>query len=220
MKGDAGARTVGLAATRHMAPHRPHAVPAAPSQPRLTQARLVLGAAAAAVGLIVAIHWIVVPGDHVSLDLKNRRAESVAALNAAAHSSSRPKVPAARSTGTRSTANGLTRGATANGHATKTAPRTAGKPVGSSPATKPPGAPAAGDPATSSGDSPPATETPAVQGTSSSPPPPPPTPPSPPPPPALLPQVPELQQVPVPTVPGLPTPQLPSVPTPPVPKLP
>src|SRR5207253_9758141 len=57
-------------------------------RPELPQARLVLGAVAAAVGLFVALHWIVLPGDHVPLDQKNRRTESVAALDSATHAGS------------------------------------------------------------------------------------------------------------------------------------
>src|SRR2546430_17049914 len=55
----------------------------------LPQVRLVLGAAAAAVGLFAALHWIVLPGDHLWLDQKNRRTESVAALDSAKVSGSR-----------------------------------------------------------------------------------------------------------------------------------
>src|SRR2546429_9189003 len=60
----------------------------------LPQAPLVLGAAAAAVGLFAALHWIVLPGDHLSLDQKNRRTESVAAL-ASAEGAGGPHHPAA-----------------------------------------------------------------------------------------------------------------------------
>ena len=101
---------------------------------------------------------------------------------------------------------------------------TAGKPIGSAPSTKQPGAPAVGgDPTASGGEGPAATETPAVnQDFGSSPPPPPPPPPPPIGLPQLpqLPQVPEVPQVPVPSVPDVPKPQVPSVPTLQLPTLP
>jgi hypothetical protein len=206
-----------------MAPRGPQPASIRHPRQRLSHARLVLGAGAAALGLIVALHWIVLPGDPVSLDQKNRRADSVAALAAAGRSNYHHNAPAAQIAGKRPTANGRATAVKASQHATKTAPRPAGKPVGSSPASKAPGPPTApGDPATSGGNSPPATETQADNGTSSSPPPPPRPPPPPPPPPGLpqLPQLPQVPQVPVPTVPDLPIPQAPSVPTPPLPKLP
>ena len=209
-----------------MAPRGPQPASTRHPRPRLSYARLVLGAGAAALGLIVALHWIVLPGDHVSLDQKNRRADSVAALAAVARSNSHPNAPDAHIDGKRPTANGRATAMKAHRHATKTAPRPAGKPVVSSPVTKAPGPPTApSDPATSGGNSPPATETRADNGTSSSPPPPPPPPPPlppPPPPPGLpqLPQLPQVPQVPVPTVPYLPIPQAPSDPTPPLPNLP
>jgi hypothetical protein len=190
-------------------------------RPELPQARLVLGAAAAAVGLFVALHWIVLPGDHVSLDQKNRRTESVTALDSAPQSGSRRKAAADVATGARRGAYGRAAAVKARkGQAAKTAPRTAGKPIVTSPGTARPGAPGAGDPPASGSDSPASTETPPA-GQSS-----PPPPPSLPPPvgvPQLLtqlPDVPQVPQVPVPTVPDLPKPQVPTVPTPPVPSLP
>jgi neural Wiskott-Aldrich syndrome protein len=199
-----------------MATRGPHPATTLPGQ--LPQARLVLGAAAAAFGLFVAFHWIVMPGDHVSLDQKDRRSQSVTALDAATPARSGRNAPAAHTAGTRPAANGRAPNLKATRQAAKTTPRTAGKPVGSSPATKRPGVPAAGDPVAGGGDRG-ATETPPDQ-TSSSPTPPPSPPP---PPPAGLPQVPQLPavpQVPVPTVPDLSKPQVPSVPTPPVPTIP
>jgi hypothetical protein len=199
-----------------MATRGPHPATTLPGQ--LPQARLVLGAAAAAFGLFVAFHWIVMPGDHVSLDQKDRRSQAVTALDAATRARSGRNAPAAHTAGTRSAANGRAPNLKATRLAAKTTPRTAGKPVGSSSATKRPGVPAAGDPVAGGGDSG-ATETPADQ-TSSSPTPPPSPPP---PPPAGRPQVPQLPavpQVPVPTVPDLSKPQVPSVPTPPVPTIP
>jgi hypothetical protein len=191
-------------------------------RPELPQARLVLGAAAAAVGLFVALHWIVVPGDHVSLDQKNGRTESVAALDSATHPVSRRNTPADVATGARRPAHGRVAAAKARkGQAAKTAPHTAGKPVGTSPGTTRPGVPGAGDPPATGSNSPASTETPPA-GQSS----PPPPPPSPPPPPIGVPQLPQLPdvpdvpQVPVPTVPDLPTPQAPTVSTPQVPSLP
>jgi hypothetical protein len=200
-----------------MATRGPHPATTLPGQ--LPQARLVLGAAAAAFGLFVAFHWIVMPGDHVSLDQNDRRSQSVTALDAATPARSGGNAPAAHRAGTRPAANGRAPSLEMTRQAAKPTPRTAGKPVGSSPASKRPGVPAAGDPGAGGRDSPATTETPADQTSSSSPPPPSP----PPPPPAGLPQVPQLPavpQVPVPTVPDLPKPQVPSVPTPPVPTLP
>src|SRR5438270_13201198 len=52
-------------------------------RPHLPQARLLFGAAAAAVGLFIALHWIVLPGDHLSLDQKNHRSDSIALRDSA-----------------------------------------------------------------------------------------------------------------------------------------
>jgi hypothetical protein len=191
----------------------------------LPQLRLVLGAAAAAVGLFAALHWIVLPGEHLWLDQKNRRTESVAALDSAKGAGARRNAAADRVAGAQPAARGRAAAVKARrGQTQKTAPRTAGKPIGSAPSTKQPGAPAVGgDPTTSGGKGPAATETPAVnQDSGSSPPPPPPPPPPPIGLPQLpqLPQVPEVPQVPVPSVPDLPKPQIPSVPTPQLPTLP
>ena len=54
--------------------------PATTPRQELGRARLLVGAAVAAVGLFVALHWIVLPGSALSLDQKSRRTESVAAL--------------------------------------------------------------------------------------------------------------------------------------------
>jgi len=62
----------------------------------LPQVRLVLGTAAAAVGLVAALHWIVLPGDHLWLDQKSRRTESVAALDPAKGAGSRRNATAGR----------------------------------------------------------------------------------------------------------------------------
>ena len=190
----------------------------------LPQVRLVLGAAAAAVGLFAALHWIVLPGDHLWLDQKNRRPESVAALDSGQGGGSRRNAAADRVAGARPAARERAAAVkTRRGQTQKTAPRTAGKPIGSAPSTKQPGAPAVSDPAASGGKGPAATETPAAsQDSGSSPPPPPPPPPPPIGPPQLppLPQVPEVPQVPVPSVPDVPKPQVPSVPTPQLPTLP
>jgi hypothetical protein len=188
----------------------------------LPQVRLVLGTAAAAVGLVAALHWIVLPGDHLWLDQKNRRTESVAALDPAKGAGSRRNATAGRVGPAQSALRGGTAGGKARRQGQKAAPRTAGKPIGSAPSTKQPGAPVVGDP-TASGKGPAATETPAANqdsGSSS-----PPLPPRPPPPIGLpqlpqLPQVPEVPQVPVPSVPEVPKPQVPSVPTPQLPVLP
>jgi hypothetical protein len=188
----------------------------------LPQVRLVLGTAAAAVGLFAALHWIVLPGDRLWLDQKTRRTESVAALDSAKGAGSRRKAAADRVAGAHPAARGRAGAIKARrGQTRKTAPRTAGKPIGAAPSTKQPGAPAAGDPIASGGEGPAATETPAANQDSSSSPPP-----SPPPPPIglpqlpQLPQVPEVPQVPVPSVPDVPKPQVPSVPTPQLPTLP
>jgi hypothetical protein len=188
----------------------------------LPQVRMVLGAAAAAVGLFAALHWIVLPGDHLWLDQTNRRTESVAALNSAKGAGSRRNAAADRVAGAHPAAHERATAVKARrGQTQKTTPRTAGKPIGSAPSTKQPGAPAAGDPIASGGEGPAATETPAANQDSSSSPPP-----SPPPPPIglpqlpQLPQVPEVPQVPVPNVPDVPKPQVPSVPTPQLPTLP
>jgi hypothetical protein len=220
-KGDARRPSVGLGAPTHMPSRGPHPATLTP-QRQLPQARLVLGSAAAAFGLFVAFHWIVLPGDHVLLDQKSHRSESITARDATPRARAGRAAPAAHTAGMRAAVNGGTPGVKGKRQSTKTTPRTAGKPVGSSPTTKQPGAPAAGDPAATGSGSPGATETPADQ-SASSPPPPVSPPPPPPPPPAGLPQVPQLPQVPevpVPTVPDLPKPQVPSVPTPPVPTLP
>ena len=191
----------------------------------LPQVRLVLGAAAAAVGLFAALHWIVLPGDHLWLDQKNRRTESVAALDSAKGAGARRNAAADRVAGAHPAARGRAAAVKArSGQTQKTAPRTAGKAIGSAPSTKQPGPPAVGGPTASGGEGPAATETPAAsQDSGSSPPPPPPSPPPPPPPPIglpQLPQVPEVPQVPVPSVPDVPKPQVPSVPTPQLPTLP
>jgi hypothetical protein len=181
---------------------------------QLPQARLVLGAAAAAFGLFVAFHWIVLPGDKVSLDQKNRRTESVAAREPATSAGSRRNAATTHTSVNRPAARRGAGSAKTAPHTAMPAPARAVKPIVTPPGNKHPGAPAVGDPATSEGGSPPANQ-------SSLPPPPPASPPPPPPPPAaLLPQLPQVPQVPIPTVPDLPKPQVPSVPTPPVPTLP
>ena len=186
----------------------------------LPQVRLVLGAVAAAVGLFAALHWIVLPGDHLWLDQKNRRTESVAALDPAKGAGSRRNAAADRVARGHPAARGRAGAIKARrGETQKTAPRTAGKPIGSAPSTKQPGAPVVGDPTASGGEGPAATETPAANQNSGS------SPPPPPPPVGLpqlpqLPQVPEVPQVPVPSVPEVPKPQVPSAPTPQLPVLP
>ena len=122
----------------------------------LPQVRLVLGAAAAAVGLFAALHWIVLPGDHLWLDQKNRRTESVAALDSTTHAGSGRNAAADRAGGVaRPARHDLAAVAKARkGQAAKTAPRTAGKPIGTSPGTTRPGAPGAGDPPASGSNSP------------------------------------------------------------------
>jgi hypothetical protein len=187
------------------------------------QVRLVLGTAAAAVGLFAALHWIVLPGDHLWLDQKNPRTKSVAALDPAKGAGSRRNAAADRVVPAQSAARGRAAGGKARRQAQKAAPRTAGKPIGSAPSTKQPGAPVVGDPTASGGEGPAATETPAANqdsGSSSPPPPPPPPPPIGLPQLPQLPQVPEVPQVPVPSVPEVPKPQVPSVPTPQLPALP
>jgi len=185
----------------------------------LPQVRLVLGTAAAAVGLVAALHWIVLPGDHLWLDQKNPRTESVAALDPAKGAGSRRNATAGRVGPAQSALRGGTAGGKARRQGQKAAPRTAGKPIGSAPSTKQPGAPVVGDPTASGGEGPAAIETPAANQNSGSSP-------TPPPPPIglpqvpQLPQVPELPQVPVPSVPEVPKPQVPSVPTPQLPVLP
>jgi hypothetical protein len=189
----------------------------------LPQVRLVLGTAAAAVGLFAALHWIVLPGNHLWLHQKNRRTESVAALDPAKGAGSRRNATAGRVGPAQSALRGGAAGGKARRQAQKAAPRTAGKPIGSAPSTKQPGAPVVGDPTASGGKGPAATETPAANqdsGSSSPPPPPPPPPPIGLPQLPQLPQVPEVPQVPVPSVPEVPKPQVPSVPTPQLPVLP
>jgi hypothetical protein len=186
----------------------------------LPQVRLVLGTAAAAVGLVAALHWIVLPGDHLWWDQKNRRTDSVAALEPAKGAGSRRNAAADRVGPGQSAARGRAAGGKARRQAQKAAPRTAGKPIGSAPSTKQPGAPVVGDPTASGGEGPAA---PAANHASGSSPPPPPPPPPPPiglPQLPQLPQVPEVPQVPVPSVPEVPKPQVPSVPTPQLPVLP
>jgi hypothetical protein len=198
-----------------MTPPRGRYAAATATVPRseLPQVRLVLGTAAAAVGLFAALHWIVLPGDHLWLDQKNRRTESVAALDPAKGAGSRRNATAGRVGPAQSALRGGAAGGKARRQAQKAAPRTAGKPIGSAPSTKQPGAPVVGDPTASGGEGPAATETPAANQDSGS------SPPPPPPPIGLpqlpqLPQVPEVPQVPVPSVPEVPKPQVPSVPTP------
>jgi len=185
----------------------------------LPQVRLVLGTAAAAVGLVAALHWIVLPGDHLWVDQKSRRTESVAALDPAKGAGSRRNATAGRVGPAQSALRGGAAGGKARRQGQKAAPRTAGKPIGSAPSTKQPGAPVVGDPTASGGEGPAAIETPAANQNSGS------SPPPPPPPIGLpqvpqLPQVPEVPQVPVPSVPEVPKPQVPSVPTPQLPVLP
>jgi hypothetical protein len=199
--------------------------PATATVPRseLPQVRLVLGTAAAAVGLFAALNWIVLPGDHLWLDQKNRRTESVAALDPAKGAGSRRNATAGRVGPAQSALRGGAAGGKARRQGQKAAPRTAGKPIGSAPSTKQPGAPVVGDPTASGGKGPAATETPAANqdsGSSSPPPPPPPPPPIGLPQLPQLPQVPEVPQVPVPSVPEVPKPQVPSVPTRQLPVLP
>ena len=187
----------------------------------LPQVRLVLGAAAAAVGLFAALHWIVLPGDHLWLDQKNPRTESVAALDPAKGAGSRRNAAADRVAGGHPAARGRAGAVKARrGETQKTAPRTAGKPIGSAPSTKQPGAPVVGDPTASGGEGPAATETPAANQDSGSSWPPPPPPPIGLPQLPQLPQVPEVPQVPVPSVPEVQKPPVPSVPTPQLPVLP
>ena len=183
---------------------------------------MVLGTAAAAVGLFAALHWIVLPGDHLWLDQKNRRTESVAALDPAKGAGSRRNATAGRVGPAQSALRGGAAGGKARRQAQKAAPRTAGKPIGSAPSTKQPGAPVVGDPTASGGEGPAATETPAANQDSGSSPPPQPPPPAPIGLPQLpqLPRVPEVPQVPVPSVPEVPKPQVPSVTTPQLPVLP
>src|SRR5437588_4873395 len=69
----------------------PHPAATVP-RPQLPPARLLLGAAAAAVGLFVALHWIVLPGDHLSLDQKNRRSDSIALRDSATRPGARRNV--------------------------------------------------------------------------------------------------------------------------------
>lgn len=191
----------------------------------LPQVRLVLGTAAAAVGLFAALHWIVLPGDRLWLDQKNRRTDSVAALDSPKAAGSRRNAAADRVAGAHPAARGRAGAIKARrGQTRKTAPRTADKPIGAAPSTKQPGAPAAVDSTASGGEGPAATETPAANQDSGFSPPSP-SPPPPPPPIGLpqlpqLPQVPEVPQVPVPSVPDVPKPQVPSVPTPQLPTLP
>jgi hypothetical protein len=188
-------------------------------RPQLPHARLLLGAATAAVGLFVALHWIVLPGDDLSLNQKNRRTESIAARDSATDDATRRKAHAPRVAGARPGARQQTTAVKPRRQlAANTAPRTAGKPIGPAPGTNRPGAPAGGAPPASGSEGPAAIETPTAN---QSPPPPPPPPPSPPPvglP--QLPQLPEVPQVPVPSVPDLTKPEVPSVPIPQVPSLP
>jgi hypothetical protein len=190
----------------------------------LPPARLVLGAAAAAFGLFAALHWIVLPGDRLWLDQKNGRTESVTARESAKGGGSRRNGAVDRVARAQPAPNQTAAVKPRRGHTQKAAPRTAGHPTGSAPATKQPGAPTPGEPTGSGGDGPAPTETPTVNEHSPAPPPPlaPPPPPLPPPPIGLpqLPQVPEVPQVPAPSVPDLPKPQVPTVPTPQLPKLP
>jgi hypothetical protein len=209
---------------------RPPSATATVPRSELPQVRLVLGTAAAAVGLFAALHWIVLPGDRLWLDQKNRRTESVAALNPAKGAGSRRHAAADRVAGAHPAARGRAAAVKARrGQTRKTAPRTAGKPIGGAPSTKQPGAPAVGgDPTASGGEGPAAIETPTANqdsGSSSPPPPPPPPPIGLPQLPQLpqvpeVPEVPEVPQVPVPSVPDVPKPQVPSVPTPQLPTLP
>ena len=205
-----------MTAPRGMHPAATATVP----RSELPQVRMVLGTAAAAVGLFAALHWIVLPGDHLWLDQKNRRTESVAALDPAKGAGSRRNATAGRVGPAQSALRGGAAGGKARRQAQKAAPRTAGKPIGSAPSTKQPGAPVVGDPTASGGKGPAATETPAANQNSGSSPPPPPPPPIGLPQLPQLPQVPEVPQVPVPSVPEVPKPQVPSVPTPQLPVLP
>lgn len=196
--------------------------PATTPRQELGRARLLVGAAVAAVGLFVALHWIVLPGSALSLDQKSRRTESVAALEQSGQAAgSRRNAAANRVSGTRAATKQATAVKARRGHSSKATPGAAGKPVGPSPGTKRPEAPAADEPAGSAGESSGSTEMPPAN--QDSPPPPPPPPPSPPPPPVglpQLPQVPEVPKIPDPTVPEVPTPTVPSVPIPQVPTLP
>jgi hypothetical protein len=197
----------------------PHPAATVP-RPQLPPARLLLGAVAAAVGLFVALHWIVLPGDHLSLAQKSRRSESIAARDSATRHGMRQKAAAAHVDGARPPRKQATALEARRQQAAKTAPRTAGKPIGPAPGTKQPGAPTTGAPPASGSDAPAATETPPANQSS--------PPPSRPPPPPIglpqlpqLPQLPDVPQVPVPSVPDLPKPQLPGVTTTPrVPSLP
>jgi hypothetical protein len=192
-----------------MPPPGPHHATTAP-RPELPEARLVLGAAAAAVWLFLALHSTVLPGDRVSLDQKNRRTESIAALEPATRAGSHRTTAAGRATGARPAHERRAVAKTRRQQASKTAPRTAGKQIATAPGTKQTGSPAASDPPASGGDPPVATETPPADQSSPSPPP------SPPPssPRNGLPDAPRAPQLPAPGARDLPKPQAPTVPTP------
>src|SRR5205823_7226191 len=173
----------------------PHPAATVP-RPQLPPARLLLGAAAAAVGLFVALHWIVLPGDDLSLAQKNRRSESIAARDSATRLGTRRKSAAAHVEGAGHERKQTRALEARRQQAAKTAPGTAGKPIAPAPGTKRPGAPAAGAPPANGGEGPTANEIPPADQSSPPASPQPPPPPPPPSPPIGLPQLPQLPDVP------------------------
>jgi hypothetical protein len=113
----------------------PHPAATVP-RPQLPPARLLLGAAAAAVGLFVALHWIVLPGDDLSLAQKNRRSESIAARDSATRLATPLKSAAAHVEGAGHERKQTRALEARRQQAAKTAPRTAGKPIGPAPGTE------------------------------------------------------------------------------------
>ena len=101
--------------------------PATTPRQELGRARLLVGAAVAAVGLFVALHWIVLPGSALSLDQKSRRTESVAALEQSGQAAgSRRNAAANRVSGTRAATKQATAVKARRGHSSKATPGAAG----------------------------------------------------------------------------------------------
>jgi hypothetical protein len=203
----------------------PPSVSATPRSP-LAQTRLLLGAAVAAIGFLVAFQRLGLPGTHLTLSHNGQRTDSVAALDrksasAPRHSARRRSAETGRASG------GQNRRREVGRKGAKTAPGSVdnrtqpGKHSQPTPTPSRPGSPGSGTPSAGGGTGSASSQSPDKTVT---PPPPPSSPPPPSPPPQVqvpqLPQLPQAPSIPVPTVPDLPAPEVPTVPTPQLPPLP
>jgi hypothetical protein len=170
----------------------------AATRSKLARTRLPLGAAAAAIGLFVALGWLGLPGIGLSLNQDGNRTDSIAALGQANHQGSHRKAGLDPIAETSHAGRGAAPAHQGRAQAVKAAtPRSAGKRLQPSPRPKQPGVPSAGNPQTvSEGNDSGSTTPPAAEQVS--------TPPSP--------LSSPLSPVDVPQLPGVPTPQVPTLP--------